>query len=166
MLWYGMFFATFMAVFDFMDDEKFSIVKFMLHTILFGGGMCFFLTYTHKSQLKAMGIKEVSEVTLNPIQEKTIPSKIPLQMLIGKLERLSFIKKMELDTVKNLITIVTKITSYGWGENVSIELLNNENGDYTYKVISKPKYSVVIFDSGKNLKNVLAIEKLLTKSTS
>ncbi|MDG1730082.1 MAG: hypothetical protein P8K68_13715 [Algibacter sp.] len=48
----GLFFAIWMSAFDYFDQEPFSIFKFLLGFIFFGGAMAYTFRYHYKSNNK------------------------------------------------------------------------------------------------------------------
>ena len=147
----------------FLVDEDTSIVyivfQFILYSILFGGGMSFFLAKIYKNELRKNG-KETIENT-NVWFSKTIESDISIDILINKLKSDKFFSKSKITYTKTTINIKKRISFYSWGETINILFEKIENNPPVITITSKPGFPLTIIDYGVNQKNVEKIANLI-----
>ena len=61
----------------------------------------------------------------------------------------------------NRLLLSSKISWMGWGEKISIQPLQVLGSGTEYEITSQPKLGTTLVDSGKNMQNVMEVEKLL-----
>ena len=64
---------------------------------------------------------------------------------------------------KNQIILRTGASLTSWGEEITIEYHHNWRWKDRFEVVSRPLFSGQVLDFGKNINNILMIEKLINK---
>ncbi len=161
----GLPFAILMMLFNWAIGDTFSLWKFFSYLILFGILNGIFSTKMQTFYLKKLGVTRIDPNTINVRQSKIIDSNASLNEVFDLLEKKLFIKKINLVAENNSIKMRTKFSTISWSEIVQVKKLNEVDGLYQYEVSSKPFFPQVMFDAGRNYKNVLEIEKLIATSS-
>lgn len=153
-------FGTTMYLVNYPFEGYFSLLKFIGTVIGMGAFMASCFVYWHISQLKSIGVKEFTEQMLKTEQEKEIISSLSKTELLARLK-----KKYNYSNVRDLeneITFRTKISDT-WGEKIRISVQEHQDGINTFIITSKPRFSFNYLDFGRNLQNIMEIERLLLK---
>ena len=154
-------YASLMAITGYIDGESFSIVKFLFHAIFFGGTMSITLVSIHRYNLSDQGITDPSEENLKAVQQTEFISKVSKDEFISRLSNDKVMSKMKLKIEDEILKLNSGITLKSWGETIAIRISSVSEGMFKYQVLSKPKLSITIIDFGKNMENILMIQKLV-----
>lgn len=139
-------------------DETFLWWKYVLKFLLFGGIMAFFIVEHHFSELKRLGLAQITAADLLPSQSKFYPSQLPLNTIKSNILNANIpFKIVNEDSVS--MHLKKGISSKSWGEKLAIET-DSQNGQMGYKVSSKPRF-FQLSDSGSGLENVLTLGKIM-----
>ena len=157
----GLTYASFMAIADYIDNESFSILKFLLHAIFFGGTMSLTLVSIHKSNLNDKGITDPSEENLKAVQTTEFITRVSKDEFISRLSKDKIMSRMKLKINDETLKLNSGITWKSWGEKIAIKISSASEGMFKYEIQSKPKLPITIIDFGKNLENILMIKKLV-----
>ncbi len=125
--------------------------------------MALISTYSHKSELRKKGIKELTDDDLSVIQVTEIISDLSLNVLVEKLKNDSVFKRMNIKEIDNGIIIKSDVSLSSWGEKIRILESKNENEKRILKISSKPKLKTTFVNLGKNKENIERITKLIKK---
>lgn len=157
----GLLYASLMAISEYIYHESFSFVSFLFHATFFGGLMSAALVSIHKYNLSDQGITDPSEENLKAVQQTEFISKVSKAEFISRLSKDKVTSKMELKTEDEILKLNTGVTWRSWGEKIEIRISSVSEGMFKYQVQSKPKLSTTIIDFGKNIENILLIQKLV-----
>jgi len=119
------------------------------------------ITFWHVRTLKSLGIEQVSNEHLKLEQNQVFKSNFQKADLIKRLEQDSFFRKMKISETSNGIVLKSSATWRSWGESISIVIQPESTGEYNLEVMSKPSLFTTLFDQGKNLENVVRLEKVV-----
>lgn len=144
--------------------EPFVLWKFLFKSVFFGLFMSLALVSWHLRELKKMGVKNMSDENLAIRQKKTIKTHFSKDEIVNKLKSTPNLDNRSLKESTNSIMIKTKMSWKSWGERISISFNEVEDGIQEITISSKPKAIFAFIDYGKNKKNVLQIEELLTNA--
>ena len=150
-----------MAGFDFFDGREFSILKFAIHSLLFGIMMAYVSVPNHLARLKELGVTEFSEEALSTKQKMEVQSEITKDEFLTKLRNLNVLSISKISTKGNLITIWTKVSRHTFGEKIEVEFQELDNGINQVYISSRSKLITNFIDNGKNLNNVQVIHQIL-----
>ncbi len=157
----GLTFASFMAIADYIGNQSFSVLKFLLQAIFFGGTMSLTLVSIHKSNLNKKGITDPSKENLKTIQTTEFITKVSKDEFISRLSKDKIMSRMKLIINDEDLKLNSGITWISWGEIIAIKISSASEGMFKYEIQSKPKLPITIIDYGKNLENILMIKKLI-----
>lgn len=157
----GIPFALLMSVLDLINNNAFSIWKFLFMTCFFGIAMSITLVSLHRYRLGKIGVREITPENLKVSQTKSVRSKLNLEELTEKLKADPHFGKMKMINLENGILLKSGTTWKSWGEEIRIILQSGKNEEYDYEVSSSPSLKTTFLDYGKNLENVNYIERLI-----
>ncbi|GLR19586.1 hypothetical protein [Portibacter lacus] len=157
----GLPFSMGMTIFDIILGDGFSIFKFIFLFVFFGLFMSLFLVAKQKRKLKELGVSDYTDSNLKVNQTATLVSKLNFIELSQKLQDDVVLGKMNFDQTKDSIKLSSGASWRSWGEIISIQSKELTDGKYEYSISSRPKMKSTIIDSGKNLENVMAIQRAL-----
>lgn len=120
------------------------------------------ITYVHVKTLKSLGISEVSSSHLILKQNGSFKSPLNKAELIQRLKTDPFFKQMKITQTETGIVLKSGATWTSWGEQVFIAVNPKVDGISEIQVESKPLVFTNLFDTGKNLENVVRMERLMS----
>ena len=119
------------------------------------------ITYVHVKTLKSLGISEVLNSHLMLKQNGTFQSTLTKAELIQKLKTNPFFRQMKISETETGVVLKSGATWTSWGELVFIAVNPKGNGISEIQVESKPLVFTTLFDTGKNLENVVRMERMV-----
>jgi hypothetical protein len=155
-------FGILMILFEYAIGSDIDILSFLLTTILFGLTMSLVFVALQISELKRLGVKELTSESLSVEQRKSFVSKLTKQKAFERININPVFSKMNIRKTDNGLRIKTPITMKSFGEIITIEYhqaLANDPLEIT--VTSRPKIKTTMVDLGKNMENVNELYKLL-----
>jgi len=160
-LYFGIPFATGMALWDYFDGEVFSLSGFLFQSIFFGLFMSLAIGSWHFSVMDEKGIDSSLESNQKLKQETSIISSIPKEALLEKLKSHSKSKRFKLKDGENNILLRTKANMEGWGEKIEI-IFKEKTPDGQYLTIkSRPIFRFALVDYGRNVANINWIQGII-----
>ena len=157
----GLPFGIFLTVFDMLIGEDFSLWKLIFSIIFFGLLMSISSVSMQKIGLKKLGVTEFNESNLKPFQEKEIISTLSRDEIINRFETKKWNGKIVVSKDRSAVVIKLGYSWRSWGEKITVEMKDIENNQTQIKITSKPKSSLTLIDSGKNLENIKLVEQTL-----
>lgn len=137
----------------------------VLNTIITSFIMGFFIAYyqikVFKNSLKKNGITNFTDDVFVVKKSKYFEHHITFPELIDKLKNDNYYGKYTMTYSDNSVIIKTGMSWKSWGEIIQIIINARANGLNSIQISSKPKLSTTIFDNGKNLENILKIQRLI-----
>lgn len=112
-----------------------------------------------KRALKALGVTEFTDETLNVNQEREIKSSISMEELLRLLKNDPYTSTLTLKQKDNKILLQHNLGLWQ-GENISIQMATSPNNLKRVVIASKPQIPT-LFDNGRNTNNVDYIENLI-----
>lgn len=161
-LFMGTGFALLTGLAEFVVDHTFNLPKLLFSFIFFGGLMSLLFGISHVNGLKKLGITDFTAENLSPRQKRIIRSRVGVDELVQKLKADPETKKLETAEHNNLISFKTSFSKWTWGEKVTIHATKVSDTETEYLIESRPQLKTHMVDSGRNLRNVMRVEKLLT----
>ncbi len=160
-LFMGLGFTLTMGLIDLIFDGSVSLWESVYRLVFFGTIMTLVFGLSHIYSLKRLGVKTFTAENLSVRQKRVVVSTLSLQDILSRLKTDPGLKKMEVMEDRNRILLSSKISWMGWGEKITIQPLHTSGAETDYEITSKPKLGTTLFDSGKNLQNVMQVEKML-----
>jgi len=157
----GLLYASLMAISGYIDGESFRIGKYLFHAIFFGGTMSLTLVSIHKYNLSDQGITNPSEENLKAVQQAEFISNVSKDEFMSRLSKDKVMSRMKMKIDKGTLKLNSGITWKSLGETIVINISSVSEGMFKYQVLSKPKLPTTIVDFGKNIENILMIQKLV-----
>jgi len=157
----GFGFALFMGLIDLIFDGSADPGKFLYRLIAFGGLMSILFVAMQFYGVKLLGLKSFTTENLGVKQKRIVLSNLSMQDILRKIKTDPGLKKMKATEEVNSILLSSNISWMSWGEKISIQPLHSSGTKTEYEIISRPKLSTTIMDGGKNLENVMRVEKLI-----
>ena len=157
----GLGFASFMGLIDLIFDGSTDPGKFLFRLIAFGGPMSILYVVSQFYGIKRLGQNSFTKETLGVRQKRTVLSNLTIQDILTRIKTAPGLKEMAIREENNRILLSSPISWMSWGEKITIQPLHSTGTSTEYEIISRPKISTTIMDGGKNLENVLLVEKLL-----
>lgn len=157
----GVPFALVMTLFNIFEGEDFRWLSFLLLMFVFGGLMSLTLVTIHLMKLRQAGIKNFTPESVKVFHKKDITTTLSKEDLVNKLKHDGDFRWRKFIQKENEIIIHTASSFWSWGEKIIIRLDKSENGLYHYSVTSTPSARTTIVDFGRNLSNMLKLEKML-----
>lgn len=161
----GLPFGISMMLLDYTDGKELMLWKFVFLVLFFGFFMSAILVSHHVEKLKALGIKTFTDKNLSVFQSNSIKTYLTVAELTEKLKTDPQLGKMKISTSENGIEIKSPFSWSSWGECISIKLRRIDENEIEYHVSSQPKLRFQYVDYGKNLSNLLLIEKAVLLTT-
>lgn len=133
--------------------------------------IAFFSINAHLEALHDLGVKDITEQSISPFQEKIIQSQLSQAEMVELIKERGLNENLSLKYVSDGIHLNYRDHWYHQYSRISIVPLSTESDQKTYKISSKPKYAFKIpftesylpyVDYGRNYKNVWKFESLLT----
>ena len=159
---FGLLFGLLSALIDFPYSSGFEIQRYLFKALFFGGFMAVLLGTFHILGLKHAGVKSFNAGNLAVKQKKNVRSDINFTRLVSKLKSDPTTQKMELAPDGKHLVIQTGMSWKSWGEKIGIRVIRETANETEYEIVSEPKLRTTLLDNGRNLGNVLRIEKLLS----
>ncbi len=157
----GLGFTLTMALIDLIFDGKVSLWESVYRLIFFGTIMTLAFGLSHINALKRLGVKTFTAENLSVKQKRVVLSTLSLKDILSRLKTNPDFNKMEVIEEGNRILLSSKISWMGWGEKISIQPLQVLGSGTEYEITSQPKLGTTLVDSGKNLQNVMEVERLM-----
>lgn len=137
----------------------------VLQGIIFGFIMALFGTFVQFRYMKERGIRVKSEADLRPEQEQEVlidqDIEVLWQALVDHFSRQKGWKIKERDGLRGRLVLRHGMTWQSWGEKVTLDLRDVNDGFTLLKIRSVPTLSSTMVDYGRNRENVEAILTLL-----
>ena len=158
----GGLFGVFVLIFDLADGTGFRLGKFLLNAFSFGLIMTLFHYFDQRARLKKMG-KEFNAQNFSTTQKTVFRAALTKEELLERLKSDPFLQIVEVTENQEGLALMTKWTWESWGEKIVIHAKITSGGIYEYEITSQPKLKTVIFDFGKNSRNIQEIEMIASK---
>lgn len=158
----GIPFAALMTITNVAYGEEFVLWQFLFYLIFFGLFMGLFLTNAMTSKLKKLGIEDGTIDDLKAFQKRSITSKLSIENAYQKIENDPFFRKATFSFDGSLLIIKKGISSFSWGEKITIKLLLEFEDSFKYEITSQPMVIFNIMEGAKNYENVLKIQEILS----
>lgn len=114
----------------------------------------------HLIKLKTLGIRNFNSENLGTKQSVKIYSALDKNELLNALQRDPVFGKYKINENDDRISFTTKLSMSSFGEDVSIRLLSENGNRNEYEVTSKPVVKTTSVDYGRNLENILRLQKI------
>ena len=160
-LFLGLGFALVMGLIDLIFDGSVSLWESVYRLVFFGTLMTLLLGLSHIYGLKKLGVETFTTENLAVKQRRVVLSTLGLHDILSRLKTNPDFNKMEVIEAGNRILLSSNISWMGWGEKISIQPIHTSGTETEYEITSQPKLGTTLFDSGKNLQNVMKVEKLM-----
>lgn len=160
-LFMGIGFALVSGLLDLVFDGHVDLWKSLYRLVFFGTVMTLVMGLSQIYGLNKLGVKAFTAENLAVKQKRIVLSSLSLQDILTKLKTDPHLKKMEATEDGNRILLNSDISWIGWGEKISIQALHASDTGTEYEIMSEPKLGTTLMDSGKNLQNVMWVEKML-----
>lgn len=161
----GIPFALGIAIYDIIDTQSFSVMKFVFMTLFFGMCMAFLQIPKQLNNLKKLGVPKLAYHHLKAKQEKELPSTFTLQDILKLLQQDPFFTQHAFTIDKRAIKSTnTWFSSFGIGNKISIEQKAQNTKGFTYRIHSAPSSKLIGTSSIQNLENVLRVAQLIDKA--
>lgn len=157
----GLGFAIGMTVMNYFTGDAFSLFKFLLYAIFFGGFMTIMYVPGYVTTLKKLGITEFSKENVGVRQQRSIVSAMRKDELMTQIQASPDLKRMKVEEGDDEVRLISKFSADGWGEEVKIRIRLLQDGLNSFDIVSRPRSRVAMFDGGRNLKHVIQIETLI-----
>lgn len=158
----GIFFGLLTGLIDYIFDGTYDLQKIVFRMVFFGGFMSLGFGLSQIYGLKKIGVKEFTADNLSVRQTRVVLSNLGIQDLFSKLKADPETQKLETAENGNLIIFKTSLSMWSWGEKVTIHARKVSDTTTEYVIESRPKMRTHMVDSGRNLRNVMRIEELMT----
>jgi len=119
------------------------------------------IIYMHVKSLKSLGISEISNSHLMLKQNGTFQSTLTKTELIQRLKTDPFFRQMKISETETGVVLKSGATWTSWGERVFVSINPINDGHTEIQVESKPLVFTTLFDTGKNLENVVRMERMV-----
>lgn len=142
----------------------FSIGKTILSFIGMGLIWSLFTVSIHLEMLRGLGVHEFTDDVLGTKHARIVDTNLNSAELMELLKNDPFFGKMAIAEKDGEIELIRDIF---WGANenvIKIKSLGSENGEYTYKIKSYPRWSWSQVDYGNSLESLVRFEKLVRGS--
>lgn len=159
----GILFGLLFIPLDLISGKGFELNRFLFNVIAYGGPMSLFLGTIHILGVRHLGINTFTTSVLNVKQKLNVLSKLSIQDLANILKSDTTFKKVSLSENGETVILKTGMSWKSYGENITIHALTQSNFGTEYEIVSKPIVRTILLDYGKNLQNVMRVEKLLSK---
>ncbi len=157
----GLGFTVVMGLIDLIFDGSISLWESVYRLVFFGTIMTLALGLSHIYALKRLGVTSFTAENLAVKQTRVVLSTLGLQDILSRLKTNPDFNKMEVIEEGNRLLLSSKISWMGWGEKISIQPLQVLGSGTEYEITSQPKLGTTLVDSGKNMQNVMEVEKLM-----
>lgn len=155
-------FGILMMIFDYATGSDIELISFLLTTVLFGLTMSLVFVTLQISELKRLGVEELTAESLSVEQHRRFESSITKQKAVERINIDPVYSKMNIRKTANGLRIKTPITLKSFGEIISIEFDQPLASDpLKITLTSRPKIKTTMVDLGKNLENVNSLYQLL-----
>lgn len=141
---------------DPIDWMRISIVA-----ICVGFSISIWMAFLHVSEIKKLGISDISASDLSPKQEARLESPMSLEEVIKQLKEDRFFGKMSMNVENNCINLRTGLSMRSYGDKTSIQLVSKEDENFIYKITSKPQFFGQLIDCGRNLELVYRVKQIM-----
>jgi hypothetical protein len=145
---------------DFSGNKESNIPKSLSGGLLTGIIFTAFQMWILLHRLKKLGIHEFTNDTFKMHQIRVINSDISNTDLIKKIRSDNFTCKMQFEVKNNTI----KLNSMG--EIIQISMSEQEESPKQIVISSKPSWFLDLWNNGKNLENVIYLEKMINSITN
>jgi hypothetical protein len=160
-LFMGLGFALFTGLIDLIFDGRVDLGESIYRLFFFGTIMTIVMGLSHIYALKRLGITTFTTENLAVKQRRIVRSNLNIQDILSMLKANPDLKKMKATEDGNRITLDSTMTWMGWGEKITIQPLQASGTETEYEITSRPKLATTIVDSGKNMQNVIWVEKMM-----
>lgn len=157
----GLGFALVMGLIDLIFEGKVNLWESVYRLFFFGTIMTFAFGLSQINGLKRLGVKTFTAENLSVKQKKIVISNLNMQDILSRLKTNPGFKKMKVIEQGNRLLLSSNISWKGWGEKITIQPLHASGTETEYEIMSQPKLSTTLFDSGKNMQNVMEVEKMM-----
>ncbi len=160
---FGIPYGLLMALFDYVLGIGFSWQYFVLMTVIFGGIMSLMLVTYHVSRLKrTLGEDGISDNNVGVNHTRKYTSKLSFADVVNEIKSHPKFAKSNFKYLDNGISFTTTATMQSWGEVINIIPDGEQEGEYWYKISSRPYIPTTLLDYGKNLQNVKMLGELIS----
>jgi hypothetical protein len=160
-LFTGFYFGILMVGADLIMGNGFILWKFPLHFIFSGSVFSFLLVSSYKTELKRIGIQEITDDVIKVHQSRNIRTELNRAALIERLKADPAFGKMKMTVMEHGIQIKSGVSSKSWGEEINIILQSESSNGFEYLVSSRPSSKITLLDMGRNIEHINRIENLM-----
>ncbi|MDT8346444.1 MAG: hypothetical protein RQ756_01480 [Flavobacteriaceae bacterium] len=146
-----MFFGIY-ALIEILSGNNFNLGYTIFIAIIFGLLFSLFLVGFVMYRLRNFKTREITDEHFSLIEYEDITAGLSPVELSQNLKKQAALKKWNYTDTKNGILIKTGLSLYSLGERISICPISEENGEYTYRISSRPKLKTTRVDYGKKRK--------------
>lgn len=162
----GIIFGLLEAFSNLITEGRVDPYEVVFQFIFCGLILSWIFVHYHIAHIKNLGFKDLSQDILDSKQERMISSNLTPSELIDAIINDPVLGKMYLLKKENEIILRSGISFYSLGSSISIENIDQIDGDHVFKVTSEPRYYIGQADGGKSLEYITEIEKLMTHASS
>ena len=158
------------VAFFLMSWQEFGVYDFVWKVALFGLIMTALFLMENRL-LKKKGIDPAQDTNTSLVgvkQQKSVRCTVPPHELLTLLSQHPDTARLKARQNKDVIYMNSSMSWFSWGERISLRLTEVFTDAYEYRVTSNAALPLTLVDYGRNLENVLLIERVLqqAKSTS
>lgn len=136
-------------------------MKISIMALCFGLFITIWMAFLHHSEIKKLGVSNITVNTLSPKQEARLQSPLSLEEVTHQLKEDRFFGKMSMNVENNLIHLRTGLSMRSYGDKMSIQLLSKEDEHFIYKITSRPQFFGQLIDCGRNLELVYRVKQIM-----
>ena len=155
-------FGVLMIIFDYATGSDIELFSFLLTIVLFGLTMSLVFVSLQISELKRLGVEELTAESLSVEQHRSFTSSLTKQKAVERINIDPAFSKMKIRKTASGLRIKTPITLKSFGEVINIEFNQPlANDPLKISISSRPKIKTTMVDLGKNMENVNSLYQLL-----
>lgn len=136
-------------------------MRISIMAIVFGIFITLWMAFLHVSEIKKLGISDISANDLSPKQEARLESPMSLEEMIHQLKEDRFFGKMDMHVEQDIIHLRSGLSWRSYGDKTSIQLVSKEDENFIYKITSRPQFFGQLIDCGRNLELVYRVKQLM-----
>jgi hypothetical protein len=155
-------FGIIMIIFNYAIGSDLEISSFLVTTILFGLIMSLVFISMQISELKRLGVEELTSESLSAEQHATFKTHLTKQKAIERIHIDPVLSKMKSTKTDKGLQIKTPITMKSFGEIINLEFRQLSSDQLEVSITSRPKIKTTMVDLGKNFENVRQLTQLLS----
>ena len=143
---------------DLITNREITFSSIVIRILIFGVAMTLVLVTFHWYQVRNIAKQYGLKTPDYEVEQKRVfHSDNSPEQIYSTLKNRPIYRKVTFQEENKKIEIRTGFSGKSWGDKIIINS-EKENGNYLYKVQSKPTSFLTIIDFGQNLENVLKIE--------